>query len=101
MSWGQHAWLLTAIIGLCAVTVVTRSFFLLTPSRFEFSRGIQRALRYAPPVAIMMRLLLRSLRNGSSPVSRTAKANTGRLNTTPALDMVHGIGRNSSTANPR
>ena len=27
MSWGQHAWLLTAIIGLCAVTVVTRSFF--------------------------------------------------------------------------
>lgn len=53
MSWGQHAWLLTAIIGLCAVTVVTRSFFLLTPSRFEFSRGIQRALRYAPTVAIM------------------------------------------------
>ncbi len=53
MSWGQHAWLLTAIIGLCAVTVLTRSFFLLTPSRFEFSHGIQRALRYAPTVAIM------------------------------------------------
>ena len=41
-----------AVIGLCAVTVLTRSFFLLTPSRFEFSSGVKRALRYAPTVAI-------------------------------------------------
>lgn len=52
MSWGQHLWLWVAVIGLCAVTVLTRSLFLLTPSRFEFSSGIKRALRYAPTVAI-------------------------------------------------
>lgn len=52
-SFGQHLWLWSAIIGLCAVTVVTRSFFLLTPSRFEFPSGVKRALRYAPTVAIV------------------------------------------------
>ena len=52
MNWGQHVWLWAAVIGLCAVTVLTRSFFLLTPSRFEFSSGVKRALRYAPTVAI-------------------------------------------------
>ena len=52
MSWGHHLWLWAAAIGLCAVTVLTRSFFLLTPSRFEFSNGVKRTLRYAPTVAI-------------------------------------------------
>lgn len=52
MNWGHHLWLWTAVLGLCAVTVLTRSFFLLTPSRFEFSNSIKRALRYAPTVAI-------------------------------------------------
>lgn len=52
MSWQQHVWLLSAIVGLCVVTIITRSFFLLTPSRFEFSLGIKKALRYAPTVAI-------------------------------------------------
>lgn len=52
MAWSEHLWLWLVIAGLTAVTVLTRSFFLLTPRRFEFSAPIKRALRYAPTVAI-------------------------------------------------
>lgn len=53
MNWTDHIWLILAVIGLCAVTFVTRSFFLLTPSTFAFSPLVQRALRYAPTAAIV------------------------------------------------
>ena len=53
MSWGQHLWLISATLGLSLVTLITRSFFLLTPSRFEFPHIVKRALRYAPTVAIV------------------------------------------------
>ncbi|MFZ1890678.1 MAG: AzlD domain-containing protein [Formosimonas sp.] len=52
MSWENHLWLWIAILGLSVVTVVTRSFFLLTPASFEFSPLVQRALRFAPAAAI-------------------------------------------------
>lgn len=52
MIWENHLWLVVAILGLCAVTIVTRSFFLLTPASFEFSPLAQRALRFAPAAAI-------------------------------------------------
>lgn len=53
MSLSDHIWLIVAIAGLCVVTIVTRSFFLLTPAAFQFPLIIQRALRYAPTAAIM------------------------------------------------
>lgn len=52
MNFSQHFWLLGVIAGLTVVTVVTRSFFLLMPRRFEFPESIKKALRYAPTVAI-------------------------------------------------
>ena len=52
MSWGQHAWLLTAIIGLCAVTVVTRSFFFISSRSWTLPRWAQRGLPYAPIAAL-------------------------------------------------
>ena len=52
MSWENHLWLWIAILRLSVVTVVTRSFFLLTPASFEFSPLVQRALRFAPAAAI-------------------------------------------------
>ena len=52
MGWEHHLWLWIAILGLSVVTVVTRSFFLLTPASFEFSPLVQRALRFAPAAAI-------------------------------------------------
>ena len=48
----DHVWLIAATLGLCVVTFVTRSFFLLTPSAFVFPPLIQRALRFAPTTAI-------------------------------------------------
>ena len=48
----DHVWLILATLGLCVVTFVTRSFFLLTPSAFVFPAFIQRALRFAPTAAI-------------------------------------------------
>lgn len=53
MSMSDHIWLLSAVLGLCVVTFVTRSFFLLTPTTFAFSPLVQRALRYAPTAAIV------------------------------------------------
>ena len=49
--WDQ-VWLILVVLGLCVVTFVTRSFFLLTPSSFVFPPLIQRALRFAPTAAI-------------------------------------------------
>ena len=49
----NYFWLLIAVAGLMVVTVVTRSFFLLTPERFAFPNPVQKALRYAPTIAIM------------------------------------------------
>lgn len=40
------------ILGLTAVTVVTRSFFLLFGERVELPERLQRALRYAPAAAL-------------------------------------------------
>lgn len=53
MSYFEHFWLLLATVGLCAITFISRSFFLLMPSTFKFSPLMQRALRYAPTAAIM------------------------------------------------
>lgn len=53
MTYFEHFWLLLATFGLCAVTFISRSFFLLMPSSFKFSPLMQRALRYAPTTAIM------------------------------------------------
>lgn len=53
MALSEHLWLWLVIAGLTVVTFITRSFFLLTPARFEFSPSVQKALRYAPTIAIM------------------------------------------------
>ena len=53
MSLMNHLWLLIAVAGLMVVTLLTRGFFLLTPERFAFPSSVQKALRYAPTIAIM------------------------------------------------
>ena len=53
MSLMNHLWLLIAVVGLMVVTLLTRGFFLLTPERFSFPNSVQKALRYAPTIAIM------------------------------------------------
>lgn len=52
MDAAQHIYLILTTVGLCVVTAVTRSFFFLTPAKFEFSPLMQRALRYAPGAAL-------------------------------------------------
>jgi branched-subunit amino acid transport protein len=47
----QTIWL--AILGLTAITVVSRSLFLLAGSRITIPHHMQRALRYAPAAALV------------------------------------------------
>jgi len=46
----QAAWIL--IIGMTAVTAVTRAFFLFAGERVNLPERVQRALRYAPAAAL-------------------------------------------------
>jgi branched-subunit amino acid transport protein len=50
MSHSLYAWL--AIVGLTAVTVITRSAFLVLGERFPLPERVQHALRYAPACAL-------------------------------------------------
>jgi branched-subunit amino acid transport protein len=50
MSHSLYAWL--AILGLTAVTVITRSVFLVLGERFPLPERVQHALRYAPACAL-------------------------------------------------
>lgn len=50
MSHALYAWL--AILGLTAVTVITRSAFLVLGDRFRLPERVQHALRYAPACAL-------------------------------------------------
>lgn len=50
MSHALYAWL--AILGLAAVTVITRSAFLVLGDRFPLPERVQHALRYAPACAL-------------------------------------------------
>jgi branched-subunit amino acid transport protein len=50
MSPSLYAWL--AIVGLTAVTVITRSAFLVLGERFPLPERVQHALRYAPACAL-------------------------------------------------
>ena len=50
MSHALYAWL--AILGLTAVTVITRSAFLVLGDRFPLPERVQHALRYAPACAL-------------------------------------------------
>jgi branched-subunit amino acid transport protein len=45
-------YLVAAIVGLTAVTVLTRSSFFLLPARIELPGRVERALRYAPACAL-------------------------------------------------
>lgn len=47
----QSIWL--AILGLTAITVLSRSLFLLAGSRITIPHRVQRALRYAPAAALV------------------------------------------------
>lgn len=42
-----------AILGLTAITVLSRSLFLLAGSRINIPHQVQRALRYAPAAALV------------------------------------------------
>jgi branched-subunit amino acid transport protein len=45
-------YMVAAIVGLTAVTVLTRSSFFLLPARIELPGRVERALRYAPACAL-------------------------------------------------
>ena len=47
-----HFWTLGAIVGMAAVTVITRSFFFISSSDWALPRWAQRALQYAPIAAL-------------------------------------------------
>lgn len=53
MTGMAHYWMLAAVAGLAVTTVVTRGFFLFTPTSFVLPRLVQRALKYAPTAAIV------------------------------------------------
>ena len=50
MSWGYGA---LAILGLAAVTIVTRGFFLFPERELRFPEALERALQVAPLAAIV------------------------------------------------
>lgn len=51
---GLHDWpyMVAAIVGLTAVTVLTRSSFFVLPARIQLPLWLERALRYAPACAL-------------------------------------------------
>jgi branched-subunit amino acid transport protein len=58
------------IVGLTAVTVVTRSAFLVLGDHFELPERLQRALRYAPACALLALIAPEiALTNGSLALS--------------------------------
>jgi branched-subunit amino acid transport protein len=46
------AWTLLAIVGLGGITLLTRSFFLLSSSDWKLPNWVQRGLHYAPIAAL-------------------------------------------------
>ena len=49
---GTDAWTLAVIVGLAAVTVITRSFFFLSDASWHLPHWAQRGLQYAPIAAL-------------------------------------------------
>lgn len=49
---GNDLWTLAVIVGLAAVTVVTRSFFFITNKPWQLPNWAQRGLQYAPIAAL-------------------------------------------------
>lgn len=49
---GQTLWLVAALAGLTAVTVVTRCFFFFSRRELALPAWVQRGLRYAPLAAL-------------------------------------------------
>jgi branched-subunit amino acid transport protein len=66
MSHSLYAWL--AIVGLTAVTVITRSAFLVLGERFPLPERVQHALRYAPACALSALIAPEVLRAGGALV---------------------------------
>lgn len=54
MEWfsGTDAWTLLVIVGLAIVTVVSRSFFLISSKPWQLPHWAQRGLQYAPIAAL-------------------------------------------------
>lgn len=52
MSGGTDPWTLVTIVGLAAVTVLTRSFFFISSKPWKLPRWAQRGLQYAPIAAL-------------------------------------------------
>ncbi|RCX09185.1 AzlD domain-containing protein [Extensimonas vulgaris] len=49
MGWGEY---LLAVLGLAAITVVTRSFFMLSQREMPLPEWFKRGLKYAPLAAL-------------------------------------------------
>ena len=49
MGWGEY---LLAVLGLTAITVVTRSFFMLSQREMPLPEWFKRGLKYAPLAAL-------------------------------------------------
>lgn len=48
----SNLWMLSTIVGLACVTVLARSFFLLSAKPWSLPRWVQRGLHYAPIAAL-------------------------------------------------
>ena len=49
---GSDLWTLAVIVGLAAVTVLTRSFFFISSKSWQLPHWAQRGLQYAPIAAL-------------------------------------------------
>lgn len=49
----NHLEIWLTIIGLTVITVAVRTTFLLLPARYQLPPALQRALRHAPPCALV------------------------------------------------
>jgi branched-subunit amino acid transport protein len=49
---GTDLWTLAVIVGLAAVTVLTRSFFFISSTSWQLPHWAQRGLQYAPIAAL-------------------------------------------------
>jgi branched-subunit amino acid transport protein len=49
---GTDGWTLAVILGLAAVTVITRCFFFMTNAQWQLPHWAQRGLQYAPIAAL-------------------------------------------------
>jgi branched-subunit amino acid transport protein len=77
---GMDGWTVLAIIGLVAISVLSRSFFFLSQSQWQLPHWAQRGLLYAPIAAL------------SAVIAPEMVMTQGHLTTTLADARIYAVG---------